>query len=102
MVQIHSPRPIFLCTATYKMRKSIERLVQGQEVNGPGAFAWSILSPPQINALGCALNYNFKSIFTDNTDNISGFAWEFEVQPNVLRSFERREIDMKSSPVEKK
>ena len=45
MVQIHSPRPIFLCTATYKMRKSIERLVQGQEVNGPGAFAWSILSP---------------------------------------------------------
>ena len=30
------------------------------------------------------------------------FAWEFEVQPNVLRSSERREIDMKSSPVEKK
>ena len=32
-------------SATYKMRKSIERLVQGQEVNGPGAFAGSILSP---------------------------------------------------------
>jgi hypothetical protein len=37
--------------------------------------------PSQINALHCVLNYNFKSIFTDNTDNISGFAWEFEVQP---------------------
>src|SRR5882762_164398 len=32
-------------SATYKMRKSIERLVQGQEVNAPGALAWSILSP---------------------------------------------------------
>ena len=30
------------------------------------------------------------------------FAWEFEVQPNVFRSSERHEIDMKSSPVEKK
>ena len=58
--------------------------------------------PSQINALRCVLKYNFKSIFTDNTDNISGFAWKFEVQPNVFRSSERREIDMKSSPVEKK
>jgi hypothetical protein len=58
--------------------------------------------PSQINALRCVLNYNFKSILTDNTDNISGFAWEFEVQPKVFRSSERREIDMKSSPVEKK
>ena len=74
------------------MRKSIERLVQGLEHSFPS----------QINALRCVLNYNFKSIFADNTDNISGFAWEFEVQPNVFRSSERREIDMKSSPVEKK
>jgi len=34
-----------LVSATYKTGKRIERLVQGQEVNGPGAFAWSILSP---------------------------------------------------------
>ena len=83
----------------------VECLVQGQEVNGPGEFARIRLEhsfPSQINALRCVRNYNFKSIFTDNTDNISGFAWKFEVQPNVFRSSERREIDMKSSPVEKK
>jgi len=74
--------------------------VQGQEVNGPGAFAWTILSP--LNQRVTLHLNNFKSIFADNTDNISGFAWEFEVQPNVFRSSERREIDMKSSPVEKK
>jgi hypothetical protein len=42
MVQIHSPRPLLLESATYKMRKSIERPVQGQEVmvqaHSPGAF----------------------------------------------------------------
>jgi hypothetical protein len=72
----------------------VERLVQGQEVNGPGEFAWTHSFPSQINALRCVLNHKFKSIFTDNTDNNSGFAWEFEVQPSIFRLSERREIDI--------
>ena len=67
------------------------------QAHSPGAFF--PLSNQRVT-LRSQLQLQF--IFADNTDNISGFAWEFEVQPNVFRSSERREIDMKSSPVEKK
>src|ERR1700730_9426749 len=30
---------------TYRCTMVVERLLQGQEVNGRGAFAWTILSP---------------------------------------------------------
>src|SRR6267143_3533769 len=72
-------------SATYKMRKSIERLSAGPGGRWLKSIRPDHYFPSQINALRCVLNYNLKSIFTDNTDNISGFAWEFEVQPNDLR-----------------
>ena len=96
MVQIHTPRPLHRRTNNLQVHNGC-----GAPAARPGG-QWSRRIrldhsfPSQINGLRCVLNYNFKSIFTDNTDNISGFAWEFEVQPNVFRSSERREIDMKS------
>ena len=58
------------------MRRVVERLVAGQEVNGSNPFAPTILFPTQINALRCVLNCDFYVIFVDNADNIRGFCLE--------------------------
>jgi hypothetical protein len=88
-------------SATYFIRKSEERLVQGQEVNGPGAFAWSILSPLKSTRYA-AFSTTTSSLFLRTIRTTSLVLPGFEVQPNVFRLSERREIDMKSSPAEKK
>lgn len=60
----------------------MERLVRGQEVNSSNPLAATILS--QMNALRWVLAGNFYFIFTDNRDNICGFAWKVEIQPNLF------------------
>jgi hypothetical protein len=65
-------------SATYKVRKSIGRLVQGQAVDGSNLFPSITLLPFKINAVHCVLDRDFQLILADNTDSVWDFAWKFE------------------------
>jgi|GEM_PF-6437737 len=67
-------------SATYKMRKSIERLVHSQAVDGSNLFPSITLLPFKINAVRCVLDRDFHLILADNTDSIWDFAWRFEAR----------------------
>jgi hypothetical protein len=61
-------------SATYKMRESIERLVQGQDVDGSNPFAPAIvLFLNQCFTLRSQLRVLLH--FTDNADNFGCFVW---------------------------
>ena len=73
MVQIHSPRPLLVQSATHTHTNS-----PGAPAPGPGGQWLKRMRPnhsfhSQINALRCGLNCNFYFILTDNTDNIGAF-----------------------------
>jgi len=67
-------------SATYFTRKSEERLVHGQAVDGSNLFPSITLLPFKINAVRCVLDRDFHLIFADNTDSIWDFAWRFEAR----------------------
>jgi hypothetical protein len=67
-------------SATYFTRKSEERLVHGQAVDGSNLFPSITLLPFKINAVRCVLDRDFHLIFADNTDSIWDFAWKFEAR----------------------
>ncbi len=70
---------ILLESATYSTRKSKERLVASQAVNGSGRRGHVHSFPSEINALRFVLGWDFYFLCTDNTDNICALAWKFEV-----------------------
>ena len=88
MVQIHSPRPI---SATYFTRKSEERLVHCQALDGSNSFApiHSFASQNQCGALRSLLRLQVRLYGQyGQRHHIRSFAWKFEA---LLRpSYERR------------
>jgi hypothetical protein len=60
------------------VRESIERLVQGQAVDGSNLLPSITLLPFKINAVRCLLDRDLHLILADNADSVWGFAWKFE------------------------
>jgi len=58
----------------------VELLVAGQEVNGWNRFTPTILSSLKSMRYAAFSTAASTSVFTDNADNVCGFAWKFEAR----------------------
>jgi len=71
-------------------RMVVERLVSGQEVNGPSAFPPTTLSSLKSMRYGAFSTATSTSFLRTMRTTSEVFVWKFEAQPNFFRLYQAK------------